>query len=106
VKLPRLTLRQCVGYLGIGFVMLVLVALVVFRGDILKAGLDPKVPFQTYTPPPAPDYRAASAWALLEARAPESGTAAVFFVHSTTYDGGRDWNGPIGATVKAASTPA
>ena len=90
------TLRQCVGYLGIGFVVLIVIALVVFRGDILKAGLDPKVPFQTYTPPPAPDYRAPAAWALLEARAPESGPAAVFFVHSTTYDGGRDWNGPIG----------
>ncbi|HWW11873.1 MAG TPA: DUF3089 domain-containing protein, partial [Brevundimonas sp.] len=66
---PGLTLRQCVGFLGIGFVTLVLIALVVFRGDIIKAGLDPKVPFQTYTPPTAPDYGAPAAWALLEARA-------------------------------------
>lgn len=91
-----LTFRQWVGVVGIGFIVLLAVAVAIWRGDILKAGLDPKVPFQTYTPPPAPDYRTPSAWALLEARAPESGPAAVFFVHSTTYDGGRDWNGPIG----------
>lgn len=93
---PPLTFRQWIGVIGIGLVLLVAVAVAVWRGDILKAGLDPQIPFQTYTPPPAPDYRQPSAWALLEARGPEAGPAAVFFVHSTTYDGGRDWNGPIG----------
>ena len=92
----KLTFRQWVGVVGIGLVLLVAAAVAVWRGDILKAGLDPKVPFQTYTPPPAPDYRQPTTWALLEARGPEAGPAAVFFVHSTTYDGGRDWNGPIG----------
>jgi hypothetical protein len=91
-----LTWRRCAGFVAIGFLILIAIALVVFRGDILKEGLDPKVPFQTYRPPPAADYRTPSAWALLEARGPEAGPAAVFFVHSTTYDGGRDWNGPIG----------
>lgn len=93
---PPLTFRQWVGGVGIGLIVLIAIAVAVWRGDILKAGLDPKVPFQTYTPPPAPDYSRPSAWVLLEARGPEAGPAAVFFVHSTTYDGGRDWNGPIG----------
>lgn len=93
---PPLTFRQWIGVTGIGLILLVGVAVAVWRGDILKAGLDPKVPFQTYSPPPAPDYAQPSAWALLEARGPEAGPAAVFFAHSTTYDGGRDWNGPIG----------
>ena len=92
----KLTFRQWVGVVGIALIVLVAVAVAVWRGDILKAGLDPQVPFQTYTPPPAPDYQRPASWALLNARAPEAGTAAVFFVHSTTYDGGRDWNGPIG----------
>jgi hypothetical protein len=96
VRNPPLTFRQWVGVVGIGLVVLVAVAVAVWRGDILKAGLDPQVPFQTYTPPPAPDYNRPSSWALLDARAPEAGPAWVFFVHSTTYDGGRDWNGPIG----------
>ncbi len=93
---PRLTLRQWVGWCGFVFVFILVAAMAVWRGDILRAGLDPQVPFQTYDPPPAPDYAAPGAWALRDARAPGAGQAAVFFVHSTTYDGGAEWNGPIG----------
>lgn len=96
MKRPRLTFRQSVGWIGFALVFLLTAALSVWRGDILKAGLDPQVPFQTYEPPPAPDYATPSAWALSETRAPGAGPAAIFFVHSTTYDGGRHWNGPIG----------
>lgn len=92
----RPTFRQWVGGLGLGLVFLLAVGVAVWRGDILRAGLDPQVPFQTYQPPPAPAYGEASGWALSEARAPDAGPAAVFFVHSTTYDGGRHWNAPLG----------
>lgn len=92
----RLTFRQWVGWVGLALLFVVIAALAVWRGDILRAGLDPQVPFQTYTPPPPPDYSLPQAWALNEQRAPDAGDAAVFFVHSTTYDGGREWNGPIG----------
>lgn len=93
---PKLTFRQWVGWTGFALVFLLTAALAVWRGDILRAGLDPQVPFQTYQPPPAPDYERPDAWALRDARAPDAGPSAIFFVHSTTYDGGRDWNGPIG----------
>ncbi|WP_339914843.1 DUF3089 domain-containing protein [uncultured Brevundimonas sp.] len=93
---PPLTLRQWVGWTGFALVFLLFAAVLVWRGDILKAGLDPQVPFQTYEPPPAPDYATPAAWALRDARTVDAGPAAVFFVHSTTYDGGREWNGPIG----------
>lgn len=93
---PRLTLRQWVGWTGFALVFLVVAAILVWRGDILKAGLDPQIPFQTYTPPPPPDYTTPAAWALSDARTEGAGPAAIFFLHSTTYDGGRDWNGPIG----------
>ena len=96
MKGPKLTARQWVGWIGFAMVFLLTAASAVWRGDILRAGLDPQVPFQTYQPPPAPDYGRPDAWALRDARAPEAGAAAVFFVHSTTYDGGRHWNGPIG----------
>lgn len=95
MKMPSLTLRQWVGYTGFVLVFILVAAVAVWRGDILKAGLDPQVPFQTYDPPPAPNYEQASAWALLDARAPGAGAAHVFFVHSTTYEGGKNWNGPI-----------
>jgi hypothetical protein len=74
---------------------LVLTAAFYWRYDILRTTLDPKVPFQTYDPPPAPNYADPAAWALL----PRGSTgldksADVFFVHPTTFDGGRDWNAP------------
>ncbi|KQS56255.1 hypothetical protein ASG17_09605 [Brevundimonas sp. Leaf363] len=95
MKRARLTARQWVGYAGFALAFLSAGAVAVWGGDILQAGLDPQVPFQTYRPPPAPDYTKDDAWALRDQRLPISGQAAVFFVHSTTYDGGREWNGPI-----------
>lgn len=94
--LPRLTLRQWVGYVGLFLVFLFTAAVAVWRGDILRAGLDPQQPFQTYEPPPPVSYADARAWALLDARTERSGPAAVFFVPPTTYAGKREWNGPIG----------
>ena len=94
--LPRLTLRQWIGWIGFALVFLLTAAVAVWRGDILRAALDPQIPFQTYDPPPAPDYADPAAWAMLDVRAVNAGPAAVFFLHSTTYDGGENWNGPIG----------
>jgi len=96
VNLPRLTLRQTIGWVGIGFILLIAAAVAIWQGDILEASLDPKVPFQTYTPPSDPDYGSADAWAMRDVRVAGAGSAAVFFVHSTTFNGGRDWNSPIG----------
>ena len=85
---------------AIVLVALVLAAAVyVWRDDILRTRLDPKEPFQTYDPPPAPDYAQRSAWALMP-NAPDAPTAGeppadVFFVGPTTFDGGRHWNAPI-----------
>jgi hypothetical protein len=48
--------------------------------------------------PKAPDYSEASAWALNPVGQPvrqTTGPVDVFFVHPTTFNGGRDWNGPI-----------
>lgn len=91
----RLTWRQWVGYTGFALVGLLLAAVMVWRGDILRAGLDPQIPFQTYQPPQAPDYAKATSWAMRDATVVGAGDAAVFFVHSTTYDGGEGWNGTI-----------
>jgi hypothetical protein len=75
-------------------------AALIWRDDIMRTSLDPKVPFQTYAPPQAPDYAQRAAWALLPGR-PDLWTSAeppadVFFVSPTTFDGGREWNAPIG----------
>ncbi|MDO1558642.1 DUF3089 domain-containing protein [Brevundimonas sp. 2R-24] len=91
----KLTTRQLVGLTLLGLLFVLAAAVVIWREDILRTALDPKVPFQTYDPPPAPDYSQPSAWALAPADAPPPGQAAIFFIHPTTFDGGGHWNGPI-----------
>lgn len=81
---------------GLTAAALFLVASAFFwREDILQTALDPKVPFQTYIPPPAPDYDTPQAWALAGDASSPPGPADVFFVHPTTYDGGAQWLGPV-----------
>lgn len=96
MTLPKLTLRQWVGYAGFALVFILTAAVAVWRGDILRAGLDPQQPFQTYEPPPAMAYVDPRAWAMRDVRIVGAGPAAVFFVHPTTYARARQWNGPIG----------
>ena len=45
--------------------VLVVAALYVWRDDVIKALLDPKVPFGKDHPPPAADYAMRGAWALI-----------------------------------------
>src|SRR5438477_11790987 len=83
----------------LALVLVLGVATGVFFDDLMRTALDPKTPFQTYKPPPAPDYGREAAWALLPAypAKPAAGDppADVFFISPTTFDGGKDWNGPI-----------
>lgn len=87
--------------LGVAAVILFLaVAAGVFRGDLIRYSLDPKTPFQTYRPPPAPDYARPTSWALMPTD-PATTKAAdpaadVFFIAPTTFDGGKEWNDRIG----------
>ncbi|HEX6858952.1 MAG TPA: DUF3089 domain-containing protein [Caulobacteraceae bacterium] len=85
-------------FLGtVAFLALVVAAAWFYREDILRTALDPRQPYQVYDPPPAPDYGSRKAWALMPTNPADNGTLAadVFFVHPTTYDGGKDWNAPI-----------
>ena len=99
-RLTRPTIKAGLRIGGWILLALALTAAFVFRDQLLRASLDPRQPFQTYRPPPAPDYASRSAWALLPADparpAAQDGPADVFFVHPTTYNGGEQWNGPIG----------
>ena len=78
-----------------GLALILSLATAVFWGDLNSTGLDPKVPFQTYLPPPAPDYTRLAAWRLWP-RSSGGPPADVFFIPPTTYDGGRNWNARLG----------
>ena len=66
-----------------------------FLDDIHHAQLDPRQPFQTWRPPPAPDYAKPQSWLYRSDRPPATAAADVFFVHPTTFDGGKAWSGPL-----------
>lgn len=88
--------RIAIGLGAIGAILTI--AYFIWGNDILKSLLDPKLPYAVYKPPAAPDYRRPSAWALAPVPARRSDPPVdVFFIHPTTFDGGRDWNGPIDA---------
>ncbi len=91
----RIVYLRWVAGLAAALVGLATFALAYWREDILRASLDPKQPFQTYSPPPAPDYALPAAWYLRPDRGSARPLADVFFVHSTTFDGGKDWLGAI-----------
>ena len=96
-------LKLWLAIVGGGFAILAVAALLIWRDDILEALLDPKVPYAVYKPPAAPNYARASAWGLLPGDLVAGDPPIdVFFVHPTTFDGGKDWNGPIGDPKAAA----
>lgn len=86
-------------------VAIIAVMIYLRRDDVLRATLDPKQPFPSWRPPPAPNYGQRAAWALLPADPNRwSGgdpPADIFFIHPTTYDGGRNWNAPFDARSDA-----
>ena len=48
-------LKRCIFAGAALFLALILAAAFIWRYDILSNALDPKIPFLTYKPPPAPD---------------------------------------------------
>ena len=91
--------RWCV-VTAVGLLLAVGLGLAASWDDIMQTQVDPKEPFQTYIRrmPKAPDYSQPSAWALNPAGQTQrqvTGPVDVFFVHPTTFNGGRDWNAPI-----------
>jgi Protein of unknown function (DUF3089) len=76
------------------FLVLVLTFAFVSQDNLFRFLNDPRTPFQTYTPPPAPDYADPASWAIAPKK--HDGTS-VFVVTPTVYWGGKDWNTPLDA---------
>lgn len=88
-------------FIGLGALVAILlgVAVHLWWGSLQEALHDPGIPYQTYVPPPEPNYTDAKSWALIP-KNPTTWTAKdpaadVFFVHPTTYERRAQWNGPI-----------
>ncbi len=93
------TMRPALALIAAASLAVAAAVAVVFQDNITRFNLNPRIPYQIYTPPPPPAYGARGAWVLWPAEA-DTGLADIFYVHSTTYSARRHWNAPF--TVKAA----
>lgn len=77
-----------------GAAVLILAAAYVFQDNISQFWMNPRTPYQTYTPPPAPDYARNESWVARPG--PDApGVAEIFYVHGTTYYSRAGWNAPL-----------
>ena len=83
---------------GVVFLALILATTYNFRDNIFQRIQDPGQPFQTYTPPAAPDYANIEAWLaqpdLGQDPYTHSAKGDVFVVVPSVYRGGEHWNLP------------
>lgn len=96
---PQRRRRLWLAVVVVGVVLVLGAAVGAFWGDLERTALDPKIPFQTYTPPKPPDYSQRASWYLMPTDPMRLGPGApavdIFFLSPTTYDGGSQWNAPI-----------
>ncbi len=71
----------------------------VYRDDVFQSIYDPKSPFQTMTPPAAPDYTQAESWISLPDLNVDpieyAGKGDIFVVAPTIFLGNKNWNAPL-----------
>ena len=79
-------------YSAAAFMVLLALFAFVSRDNLFRFLNDPRIPFQTYIPPAAPDYANPAAW-LIPPQATEN--ASVFVVLPTPYWDGKNWNMPM-----------
>lgn len=77
-----------------GFLLIALLTIWLLREQVYQTFQDPGEPFQTYSPPDPADYADRTGWFVLGNDA-EDTLPAVFFIHSTTYSGGANWNAEL-----------
>ncbi len=90
------TMRQALALIAAASLAAAAAVAVIFQDNITRFNLNPRIPYQIYTPPPPPAYGARGAWALWPSAA-GAGLADVFYVHSSTYAARRHWNAPVNA---------
>ncbi|MEL7486619.1 MAG: DUF3089 domain-containing protein [Pseudomonadota bacterium] len=79
---------------GFASVILAITAIFIFQDNIVRFSINPRTPYQTTSPPPAPSYETRDGWTVWPEDEP-LGAADIFYVHSTTYYSANSWNAPI-----------
>jgi len=92
-----MTFRWIVSSVCLAFVVVIGLAAFALQENLVLFFLNPKTPYETYAPPPAPDYVLDENWAMLPTtlQNDDEENAAVFYIHSTTYASRQEWNAPV-----------
>ncbi|VAV89791.1 FIG00480936: hypothetical protein [hydrothermal vent metagenome] len=93
--LHRITILRLTLYLVAGFAVFVALLAYFSRDNLFRFFLDPRIPFQTYQPPAAPDYADPASWVRGPTSDQDKNDTHVFVVTPTTYWGGEQWNTPL-----------
>ncbi|GGD03330.1 DUF3089 domain-containing protein [Aquisalinus flavus] len=96
-----MTLRWIISSVSLAFVVVIGLAAFALQENLILFLLNPKTPYETYAPPPAPDYSVDDNWAMLPTGSATDGDekAAAFYIHSTTYASREEWNAPVDDSV-------
>ncbi len=93
-----LSIKLLATSLSIAWAVLIIASSWYYRDDLFQTLHDPRIPFQTYTQPPPPDYSDISGWLArpdktIDPIAIKGGD--VFVVSPTVYLGRGNWNAPV-----------
>lgn len=81
--------------IAVGFATLVIAAAIAGQDNLFRFFLDPRIPYQTYTPPTKPDYKNPASWVFAPKTEIEPKDTHIFVVTPTIYWGGEDWNASL-----------
>jgi hypothetical protein len=90
--LDKLKVLRIALIIAVGFIALVIAAAIAGQDNLFRFFLDPRIPYQTYTPPTQPDYNDPASWVLTPKLETDPRDTHVFVVTPTIYWGGKDWN--------------
>ncbi|MBL1430231.1 MAG: DUF3089 domain-containing protein [Robiginitomaculum sp.] len=78
--------------IAVAFAALIVAAAIAGQDNLFRFFLDPRVPYQTYTPPTQPDYNDPASWVFAPKTEIDQKDTHIFVVTPTIYWGGEDWN--------------
>ncbi|MCI5045303.1 MAG: DUF3089 domain-containing protein [Aquisalinus sp.] len=89
-----MSIRILIGGAVLGASLLIALAVWFFQDNLAKFFLNPRVPYEIYTAPPAPDYAEQASWLNWPASDSQK-LVDVFYVPGTAYTSSEHWNAPL-----------
>ncbi len=89
-----MNLRLIIGGIAASAITFIIVAVFLLQENLAKFLINPRIPYETYVPPQAPEYATSEAWLSWPAANSEK-LVDVFYIPSTAYRSPEHWNAPL-----------